>query len=362
MSTLSRIIRTPAMHPTATPIALDADAMPGAQVMGDDGLLYTSQKTTESAAGYSWVSFADVARTLPANRLDIMVVDSGAETVGSQYLTIGKALEWASTFFVPYNPDWQTDGVPKIRIIIESGKVIEEQINVTGLAMPFVSIVAEDATVSVDATQLTKVTDAGRNLHAFITASAGAVAPFIEGVVFTPTGIVPQDPDLGSYTPKSCGLYVRPDCRASLTNRLYDLVNAETLLSPDRPAGFEDWTTNLFIASGGQALANFCTFNDAAEVGIQCNGRFASAGNTATGCGDHGLAVSRGEATISSIGAGAGNGYAGVFGQDFRKTPGISVSTDIELSAGGTIYGIDNARGGYNVTKDTWSATGVAYS
>ena len=355
------------------PIPLDPAVYIGGSVAAKDGAgninLYFSD-------GEDWVqhisstiitetieeAIQDVSRSLPAVSLEILIsaADLG-DIEGVRYFRIQDALQWLSGFFFEYDPDWQTSGNIRVWLRIETGKVIQEQILNRNVNLSAVNIVADDPVVLVDCSFLTRRSSLNENRHAFIQIVSGGSGPNIGGVIFSPTGTVPQDPDVvaltGAYTPRSQGMIVSGG--ADVVSRS---SNIDTTPITQRAGGFEDWDYNLQVSTGGSVATRGASFNDAIFVGIDASGTLSLQQVTATGCGESGMSVSRGAVTISPIGAGSGAGVGGVWGQDFRRTVGVNTATDIVVINGGTVQLSNNARGGFSIPFNTFSSAGIAFS
>ena len=140
------------------PIKLDASAHPGATVLGSDGRLYTSQRFPEPTSPYVWTSATGEVQTL-AEPVTVRV------GIGGEFDTLGSALSFFSTLRpaadVEPDPLVDPDSLDSSqfilgRIVILSGTVLREQIELTSVDLSWVFITSEDAVVQVDAEALVR--------------------------------------------------------------------------------------------------------------------------------------------------------------------------------------------------------------
>lgn len=150
MKTLSRLLRTPALHEVPVPIGLDAEAMPGARVLGNDGAVYTSIRYPTPESPYTWTS----ASSLLASGAVPLFFEPGFNvtvgTTGADYTSLSDALG-DLLLYVNNN----ITELPPASILIKSGFTVEDRINTIGLDLSWVLIQSEDDWVPVDAGAIT---------------------------------------------------------------------------------------------------------------------------------------------------------------------------------------------------------------
>lgn len=369
MRTLERDLRSRALHETPLPIALDAASMPGARVLGDDGIVYEAVRWPNANSPYSWQSAAQVAETVAADVVRVLSIETKvtvnrtiAEEVGVNYHTLNGALAYCSQFINDHAAD-QVES-KKLWIEIASGWTAREQIFLEGVDLSNVTLTAVDLEVTVEADYLTRATgDEGGGtfiVHDFMTATRSN-APNIHGVLFKPNAAtVPQDAgkvaEVGAYTPRTRGLLL--DVGAVVIDyrrRDFD----DTAITP-RPGGFIEWDYNVRIGQTGNLSMQGGFLDDATVYGLRNEGSAVLVGSAIRGCGEHSI-TNRGRLLITADGQGLGAVFAGVYTQDYRTTPGSDTSADIEVINGGQvrINGSD-VRGGLSVVPNTVTRDGFA--
>ena len=148
MKTLSRDLRSRALHEIPLPIPYDAAAMPGARVLGNDGREYVSIRWPTSSAPYAWRSAAQLAEDIAADVARVLT-EPVVVTVGSggDYATLSEAMDFLARFFPGVTPP---EGQYLGEISILSGTELSEQVFAVGARLGWVRITSEDAEVVVD--------------------------------------------------------------------------------------------------------------------------------------------------------------------------------------------------------------------
>lgn len=345
MKTLERDLRSRALHETSLPIALDAASMPGARVLGSDGQVYESIRWPNVGSAYSWQSTAQVAETVAADVPRILAIETKVvvdrtipEEVGVSYHTLDAALAYCSQF----TNDHVADEVERKKLWIEiaSGWTAREQIILRGVDLSNVTITAVDEVVTVETDYLTIATSAetqtARTVHDFINA-AKTRAPSISGVIFRANGAVPpQDhetvSEIGSYTPLTRGLLIASgDAGVSLREEEFDGTSI-----PPRPGGIENFNYNVRVGTTANFALSGGSLSNAIAYGLRSEGTAGIRGSYITGCGDRSI-TNRGTMLLTQAGTGLGAVFPGIYTQDFRKTPGVDSSFDIEVNNGGQL-------------------------
>jgi hypothetical protein len=375
MKYLSRDIRSRALHEVALPIPFDAAAMPGARVLGDDGREYVSIRWPEVSDTYQWVSAAQIAEDVAADvaRLappDLLVrVGPGPVLEGERYPSLSQAYKYMASFISSYNP-----GVELLRpspwLLIESGVVIEEQIELVGIRLGDVVLASEDEIVYYDRAALTRMNSSASEegqVHNFMR-HVGGSTPIFSGVRFQPLAdsVTPQDPAIvdllgGPYTPKVRGLLTTSGCVSVITGIRRDAEG--NTLPARRLAGFENADFNFRNSSTDTVRLDGAIFDDAVEVGARIGGTALIAGSVARGCGTHGLRLG-GVINMPSVNAGPDALGPGIFGHDYRNTAGVDHPDDIRIDAGAQVFigsSAANFRGGVSQPFNTFTSQGAVF-
>lgn len=369
-----RVRNTAPLAELPLPFSLDPASFPGARVLGDDGQAYTSQRWPAPSDPFQWVSTAQIAEDVSANvarllppELLITVSNTGPTIPGQHYTSINQALEFATGFVrnhsanIPFRETW---------IKLLSGYKLDEQVILLGVDCSNISIMAEDLIVDVDMTKMTRQTDievqgaATDYVHA-VFSGVDAILPNILGVLFRPdSGVIPEDPvrvaRTGPYTPRSLGISARGNStlRLNLRNRTENNV----AITP-RAAGFTEFWYNAFGSPTSIAFVNGANLNAGVSAGARLLGVSQIIASTATACGPRGGIRVGGNAVFSAAGAGQDATFAGVFSQDFRRTPGADAADDVIVENGFIrINSVTNFRGGRNVPDNTVSERGVVFA
>lgn len=171
MKTISRDWRTSALHEVPTPIALDAAAMPGARVLGDDGAEYVSMRFPTVSDDYAWHS----AQQILASGAVPQFFEPGFEVTvgptGADFTTLNAAI---SELLLYTNKNIAE--TPPASILIKTGYVAEEVTNVSGVDLSWIAIEAEDDWVEVDAAAITTGSPSNVNFMSF----RNGAAPLID--------------------------------------------------------------------------------------------------------------------------------------------------------------------------------------
>jgi hypothetical protein len=221
--------------------------------------------------GTSWKTVVDealaaeIAEDVAANV--VRVLEAATEVTvgaGGDFATLSEALAYFASFLVP--PDIP---FPAAQVRILTGTVMQEQVELRAVPLNFVRVIADDETVLVDPTFLTKFTAPERfgststdNYHAFI--HALTAGPEFHGFRFVlDTGTVPMDPDFGDigdpYTPRPIGFQI--DTEGSI------VVTPREVSSVWRRAGAEGFYMNAAVE--GRLLADAPNFSNATHWGIR---------------------------------------------------------------------------------------------
>lgn len=256
--------RTRALIEQPLPIGFDASAMPGARVLGSDGLEYVSLRWPTPSDPFAWISAAQIAEDVLAEVVrftqDEIIVEVGGTTPGPlNFPTLGAAIEYMSRFVPAVNPAGAAPGFIPFKqgtIIIRSGWVAEEQVLIDGgISLGWVRIISEDAIVEVDESALTRSEqyfDALSNFP-FMLVRNGASSPRIK------TLFECQTDGLARAT---VGLLLR-------TGNYLDDLNRGTGEPAPHTHGFTKFDNNCRVHSGSNAFFAFKNFSDARTRGAE---------------------------------------------------------------------------------------------
>ena len=343
-----RVDQSPHMRERVFADLPDAGLYPGGSVLAEDGQVYDSIRFPTSGDDFEWKSSSALTS----------LSESASYTIGASgdYPTINAALEEVSRLSPTYPANWQTAGQLKITLNILSGHVMAEQINVVGINLGFITITAQDTTVAVDPTALTRAV--GGNAHALFN-GFNSVMPVIEGVVFSlNSGTVPVDMTFlgGEYTPQSYGMIITSAASAALVSVR---LPAETYR---RVCGFNGFSYNIAASAQAQILVSGGDINDATIVGAraQTGGAITLGSTTGTGATLHGLQAVNG-GSISVVETGLLTDLE-VTPENYRRGASNSPS-DISVMIGGVIsFNSNTDMGGLSQPANILSKSGIIFS
>lgn len=379
MKTLSRDLRSRALHETSLPVPYDAAAVPGARVLGEDGREYVAQRWPTDQDEYTWVSAAQIASDVAADFFRAITtpqyvevdVSAPSNVEGQTYTTLGGALEYCAKFLPTYR-EADADSQPLIYVKILDTGPISEQLVVRGANLSNVRIVSEAHEVTIDPAGLTRADTIGQ--HIFLQGRQGAALPVLEGVRWVlGSGAVPQDQDriddgelASGYTPEP--IWCLLDDRSSVAL-----------------AGAEAPVTEASV-TGGTTPAPYATYRCSEVDGAwhrcvtvlrTCSASFTDARLTTT---DGVAAELRGDVRfvrcvvrgsfrsllaldarvgLSGFEAGAGGMRDdGSYAQDFRIDPATDGNSDIVVRSAAIVTIESGVRGGTSQSVNAWTYHG----
>lgn len=154
MKTLTRDLRSRALHEIALPIPFDAGAMPGARVLGDDGREYVSIRWPEPNDSYQWISAAQIAEDVAADVVRVeeapLVLTVGPTGSGSDFEgddALNRAFMELAKFIPPRNVFTEFQ---RSQIVINEGYRIMRPLVVGGVDYSYVELTSEGRRVYVD--------------------------------------------------------------------------------------------------------------------------------------------------------------------------------------------------------------------
>jgi hypothetical protein len=316
MKFLNREVITRPMHEVALPPAQDAAAYPGAQLLGQDGRIYRSERYPTANDPYQWLSTAEIAEDVAADVFrvlsDPLTITVGA---GGDYATLGAALRYLSQFTPAADVAY-----PLAIVRILSGTVLAEQIELRGVRLAWADIRADDPEVLVDVTAITQPI---RGRYTFFHGSESEFPGIC--CLFRATG---SNPTAAAGINGIHGINVDQSRVAIVPDPSLD--DGDGIDVP--PAGFVEFGTNL-RAERADVRAGACLFDDAVEYGVLAsNSRVGLPSAKCRRAGTAGILAING--AIVTIGVGLGR--AGLK-SDARRVNDVNGPNDTVVSAGGIV-------------------------
>jgi hypothetical protein len=336
------------------PIGLNAAAHKGFTVCGTDSKLYVSNGTAWEQI-YTFDPDAPPVRSL-TSAVEFTV---GA---GGDFASVGDALEYLSTFLPYANADWATAGGPaSASVLILSGHVLDEQVYLNSVNLSWVNIYAEDASVDVEPTGLTRVPLGVGDSHPLFFGD-NARMPTVRGILFNLlAGTIPQDALIagvyGPYTPVA-EVY---SARTASTGEMAGYFEPDDITYRYCGTGTGTWGYGASVANRSAMRVLGCKFEDCTKVALQSI-NFADlyvVGTLATRAGTAGLQVANNSNTTIV------NGSMPVVPSgtitSLRKVDGVDSTADLQISGGSIVQRVVGTLGGANRTANTLQPEGIYF-
>lgn len=316
-----RLWQSDALHELAVASFPPAGLSPGANRLGDDGTVYTSERWPTDEDDYVWVS---VAQKLEAGVVPQFFEPGFAVTVGTtgaDYPTLTAAF---SDLLLYRNKN--VLGVPPASLTIKAGYVVEEQVELFGADLSWVLLTSEDDWVEVDAASFSP--DNGR----FMLFRNSRAPVFDCG--FERVGVYP-------------GVGV-PTGLASNASTIQTLLTSAVAA---KPRGVKNWGSGcIFTTNSDVRVTDFLSI-DNAGIGAQ-----VVAGSYASFDGACRIYGATGSVLVGSV------SRAIMQGIDVKQADNVARATDLVVGSGGIAIPGSIAQASFSQPPNIWNRNGVILS